>query len=106
MPGPNAVAITKSGKYYYLLLEKGDGIVNSLFTDSIMNSNFLKETLGQLQTTSLADGWPEMMFKMNLLLRIFQEGQGTAGLILQDSAFRQQLIKNFAESGCQHIQTQ
>jgi len=29
--------------------------------------------------------------KMNLLLKEYQEGQGTAGLILQDSAFRQQV---------------
>jgi len=86
--GSNAVAITKSGKNIITSFEKGDGIVNSLFTDSIMNSNF-EETLGQLQNTS-ADA-AEMMSKMNLLLKNIQEGQGTAGLILQDSAFRQQV---------------
>jgi phospholipid/cholesterol/gamma-HCH transport system substrate-binding protein len=42
-----------------------------------------------LQNTS-ADA-AEMMSKMNLLLKNIQEGQGTAGLILQDSAFRQQV---------------
>jgi phospholipid/cholesterol/gamma-HCH transport system substrate-binding protein len=86
--GSNAVAITKSGKNIITSFEKGDGIVNSLFTDSIMNSNF-EETLGQFKNTS-ADA-AEMMSKMNLLFKNIQEGQGTAGLILQDSAFRQQV---------------
>jgi phospholipid/cholesterol/gamma-HCH transport system substrate-binding protein len=44
--GSNAVAITKSGKNMITSFEKGDGIMNNLFTDSIMNSNF-EETLEQ-----------------------------------------------------------
>lgn len=86
--GSDAVAITRSGKNIITSFEKGDGIVNSLFTDSIMNSNF-EETLGQLQNTSVEAS--ELMSKMNLLVKNIQEGKGTAGLIMQDSVFRQQV---------------
>jgi phospholipid/cholesterol/gamma-HCH transport system substrate-binding protein len=86
--GANAAEITESGKNIISSFEKGDGIVNSLFTDSIMNSNF-EETLIQLQKTSAEAA--EMMGNMNLLLNDIQNGQGTAGLILQDSVFRQQV---------------
>jgi phospholipid/cholesterol/gamma-HCH transport system substrate-binding protein len=86
--GENAAEITKSGKNIISSFEKGDGIVNSLFTDSIMNSNF-EETLIQLQNTSAEA--EEMMQSMNLLMDNIQKGEGTAGLILQDSVFRQQV---------------
>ncbi|MDG1277256.1 MAG: MlaD family protein [Algoriphagus sp.] len=86
--GANAAEITKSGKNIISSFEKGDGIVNSLFTDSIMNSNF-EETLIQLQKTSAEAS--EMMETVNVLLNDIQNGQGTAGLVLQDSVFRQQV---------------
>lgn len=86
--GANAAEITKSGKNIISSFENGDGIVNKLFTDSIMSSNF-EETLIELQKTSVEAS--EMMGNMNRLLNDIQEGQGTAGLILQDSVFRQQV---------------
>ena len=86
--GANAAEITKSGKNIISSFEKGDGIVNSLFTDSIMNSNF-EETLIQFQKTSAEAS--EMMETVNVLLNDIQNGQGTAGLVLQDSVFRQQV---------------
>ncbi|MEN2281138.1 MlaD family protein [Algoriphagus sp. SE2] len=86
--GENAAEITKSGKNIISSFEKGDGIVNSLFTDSIMNSNF-EGTLIQLQNTSAEA--EEVMHSMNLLMDNIQKGEGTAGLILQDSVFRQQV---------------
>jgi phospholipid/cholesterol/gamma-HCH transport system substrate-binding protein len=86
--GANAAEITESGKNIISSFEEGNGLVNSLFTDSIMNSNF-EETLIQLQKTSAEAA--EMMGNMNLLLNDIQNGQGTAGLILQDSVFRQQV---------------
>jgi len=86
--GANAAEITESGKNIINSFEKGDGIVNSLFTDSIMNSNF-ETTLIQLQNTSAEAA--EMIGNMNLLLDNIQKGEGTAGLILEDSVFRQQV---------------
>ncbi|WP_075350802.1 MlaD family protein [Algoriphagus marinus] len=86
--GANAAEITKSGKNIISSFEKGDGIVNSLFTDSVMNSNF-EETLIELQKTSAEAA--EMMGSMNQLLNNIQNGEGTAGLILQDSVFREQV---------------
>lgn len=86
--GSNAVEITESGRNMITSFEKGDGLVNQLFTDSSMSSNF-EETLIQLQNTSKEA--EEMMKNVNLLLHNIQEGKGTAGLILQDSLFRQQV---------------
>lgn len=86
--GSNAVEITESGRNMITSFEKGDGLVNQLFTDSSMSSNF-EETLIQLQNTSKEA--EEMMKSVNLLLHNIQEGKGTAGLILQDSLFRQQV---------------
>lgn len=86
--GSNAVEITESGRNMITSFEKGDGLVNQLFTDSSMSSNF-EETLIQLQNTSKEA--EEMMKSVNLLLQNIQEGKGTAGLILQDSLFRQQV---------------
>jgi phospholipid/cholesterol/gamma-HCH transport system substrate-binding protein len=86
--GANAAEMTKSGKNIISSFEKGDGIVNTLFTDSIMNSNF-EETLMQLKNTSAEAA--EMMGSMNQLLNNIQNGEGTAGLILQDSVFREQV---------------
>lgn len=86
--GSKAVEIAQSGKNIVSTFEAGDGIVNSLFTDSIMNSNF-EETLLELQHTS-SDA-AEMMENLNLLIKNIQQGEGTVGLILQDSVFRQQV---------------
>jgi phospholipid/cholesterol/gamma-HCH transport system substrate-binding protein len=86
--GSKAVEIAESGKNIVSTFETGDGLVNSLFTDSIMNSNF-EETLLELQHTS-SDA-AEMMGNLNLLIKNIQQGEGTAGLILQDSVFRQQV---------------
>ncbi len=86
--GANAAEITRSGKSIISSIENGEGIVNTLFTDSVLNSNF-EETLMQLQNTS--EGAAEMIGNINLLLSDIQKGEGTAGLILQDSVFRQQV---------------
>ncbi len=86
--GANAAEITKSGEKIISSFERGDGIVNKLFTDSIMSSNF-EETLTELQKTS--EEASEMMGNINEFLNNIQEGQGTAGLILQDSVFRNQV---------------
>lgn len=86
--GSNAAEITESGKNIISSFEKGEGIVNNLFTDSVMNSNFEK-TLLQLQITSGEAA--EMMRSINQLLENIQDGQGTAGLVLNDSTFREQV---------------
>lgn len=86
--GSNAADITASGKNIIATFEKGDGLVNHLFTDSVMNSNF-EMTLLQLQKTSAEA--EQMMGSINLMLHNIQEGQGTAGLVLQDSVFREQV---------------
>lgn len=88
--GQNASAMAKAGKSMMETLEKGDGIVNSLFTDSLMNQN-LEHSLEQLNQTS-SDA-AEVMGSMKILLENLDKGRGTAGLILSDTAFREQLIR-------------
>lgn len=88
--GSNAAAMAKAGKDLIIELEQGDGIVNSLFTDTLMNNN-LEKSLEQLEQTS-ADA-AEMMVSMKTLMQNIQKGEGTAGLIVSDSAFREQLVQ-------------
>ncbi len=89
LAGANASAMAKAGKELVLTLEQGDGLVNNLFTDSLMNENFEK-SLEQLEQTS-ADA-AEMMVSMKNFVQNIQKGEGTAGLILSDSAFRKQMV--------------
>ena len=88
--GQNASAMTKAGKDMMQTFQKGDGIVNSLFTDSLMNQN-LEQSLEQLNQTSAEAA--EVMESMKSILQNIEKGQGTAGLILSDSAFREQLVR-------------
>jgi phospholipid/cholesterol/gamma-HCH transport system substrate-binding protein len=88
--GQNASAMAKSGKALMKTLEIGDGIVNSLFTDSLMNQT-LQESLEKLNQTS-ADA-AKVMEGMKTLLQNLEKGQGTAGLILSDPSFRNQLVR-------------
>ncbi len=88
--GQNAAAMANSGKNLMKTLESGDGIVNSLFTDTLMNQT-LKQSINQLNQTS-ADA-AKVMERMSSLLENMEEGKGTAGLILSDEAFREQLIR-------------
>lgn len=88
--GSNAASMAKAGKDLIVELEQGDGIVNSLFTDSLMNDN-LEKSLVQLEQTS-ADA-AEMMGSIKSLMQNIQQGEGTAGLIMSDSAFREQLVR-------------
>jgi phospholipid/cholesterol/gamma-HCH transport system substrate-binding protein len=88
--GQNASAMAKSGKDLMKTLETGDGIVNSLFTDSLMNET-LQESLEKLSQTS-ADA-AKVMEGMKTLLENMEKGQGTAGLILSDPSFRNQLVR-------------
>lgn len=89
LAGANASAMAKAGKDLVSTLEQGDGLVNNLFTDTLMNQNFEK-SLEQLEQTS-ADA-AEMMVGMKTLMQNIQKGDGTAGLILSDSAFREQMV--------------
>ncbi len=88
--GQNASAMAKAGKDMMQTFQAGDGIVNNLFTDSVMNQN-LEQSLEQLNQTSAEAA--EVMESMNSLLQNIDKGQGTAGLILSDSAFREQLVR-------------
>ncbi len=88
--GQSASAMAKSGRDLMKTLETGDGIVNSLFTDSLMNQN-LQESLEKLNQTS-ADA-AKVMEGMKTMLENMEQGKGTAGLILSDPSFRNQLVR-------------
>jgi phospholipid/cholesterol/gamma-HCH transport system substrate-binding protein len=88
--GLNASAMAKSGRDLMSTLESGDGIVKSIFTDSLMNQNLVRSVEQLNQTTTDA---ARVMENLNTLLGNIEKGQGTAGLILSDSAFREQLVQ-------------
>jgi phospholipid/cholesterol/gamma-HCH transport system substrate-binding protein len=88
--GQHAAAMAKAGREMIVEFGQSDGLVNKLFTDSLMSQN-LEQSVFQLQKTS-ADA-ADVMLSMKNLIQNIEKGQGTAGLILADTSFRKQLIK-------------
>lgn len=90
LAGANASAMAKAGKDLVSTLEQGDGLVNNLFTDTLMNQNFEK-SLEQIVKTS--EEAAVVMEDLKKMLVEIQAGEGTVGLILTDSAFREATLK-------------
>lgn len=88
--GENASAMTKAGKAMMETMEEGDGIVNNLFSDSVLNQS-LEKSIEQMEKSSAIS--VEVMESMKTILQNIEKGEGTAGLILSDTAFREQLVK-------------
>jgi phospholipid/cholesterol/gamma-HCH transport system substrate-binding protein len=87
----NANQMTKAGKDLLLKLEQGDGIVQAMFTDTVMNQNLQKSLIEVRQTSQDA---AKVMEEMRALMLEIKEGGGTAGLVLTDSAFRESTIRS------------
>jgi phospholipid/cholesterol/gamma-HCH transport system substrate-binding protein len=87
----NANQMTKAGKDLLHKLEQGDGIVQAMFTDTVMNQN-LQKSLSQVTQTS--QNAAKVMEEMRALMLEIKAGGGTAGLVLTDSAFRESTIRS------------
>jgi phospholipid/cholesterol/gamma-HCH transport system substrate-binding protein len=87
----NANQMTKAGKDLLLKLEQGDGIVQAMFTDTVMNQNLQKSLIEVRQTSQDA---AKVMEEMRALMLEIKQGGGTAGLVLTDSAFRESTIRS------------
>jgi len=89
--GSNAAELAKTGKEIMKDFEKGKGIINQAFTDSVMAEN-LSESIENIQKTS-ADA-ALMMEEMRKIMESIGAGKGTAGMILSDSLMRESLINS------------
>jgi len=89
--GSNAAELAKTGKEIMKDFEKGKGIINQAFTDSVMAEN-LSESIENIQKTS-ADA-VLMMEEMRKIMESIGAGKGTAGMILSDSLMRESLINS------------
>lgn len=87
----NANQMTKAGKDLLHKLEQGDGIVQAMFTDTVMNQNLQKSLIEVRQTSQDA---AKVMGEMRALMLEIKAGGGTAGLVLTDSAFRESTIRS------------
>lgn len=90
MAGQHASAMAKAGREMIVEFGQSDGVVNKLFTDSLMSQN-LEQSVSQLQKIS-ADA-ADVMVSMKNLIQNIEKGEGTAGLILADTSFRGQLVQ-------------
>ncbi|MBA4301610.1 MAG: MCE family protein [Cyclobacterium sp.] len=88
--GQHASAMAKAGREMIVEFGQSDGIVNKLFTDSLMSQN-LEQSVSQLQKIS-ADA-ADVMVSMKNLIQNIEKGEGAAGLILADTSFRGQLVQ-------------
>lgn len=86
----DASAMAKAGRVLVDDLEQGEGLVNNLFTDTLMNQNF-ERSLEQIVKTS--EEATQVMLDLRGIISGIQEGTGTAGLILSDTSFRAATLK-------------
>lgn len=81
----DASKMAKIGRSFVEELEKGDGLVNNLFTDTLMNKDFEK-SLQQIVKTS--EEATQVMSDLRKIITDIQAGEGAMGLILADTSFR------------------
>jgi len=90
----NATAMTKVGKEMIQEFKNGNGLVNKVFTDSIMSDKLMNSMENVMLTSEKAVA---LMNDMKIWLESVQNADGTAQLILKDSTFKaeiQQTITN------------
>lgn len=90
----NATAMTKAGKEMIQEFKNGNGLVNKVFTDSIMSDQLMNSMENVMLTSEKAVA---LMNDMKIWLESIQDGEGTVQLVLKDSTFKadiQQTITN------------
>lgn len=88
--GQNTAELTLVGRNLVLKYEKGNGIADLFFNDSL-SSQQLAESLYQVKRIS--DQTALMVENLKNLSDNLVQGEGSAGLIMKDSLFRESLIK-------------
>lgn len=89
--GSNAAKLTADAEHIIERFDKGKGVVNTLFTDTVLNQQ-LYESLAKIQQAG--DETSILVKDLRDILGKIKEGEGTAGLLLKDSALRSDVIKS------------
>lgn len=89
--GSNTADLTGNVKKIVNRYDQGDGLVESLFTDSAMNQR-LDHSLIKIEQAS--EKTAEMMKNLETVIAELSKGQGTAGLLLADTTLRNILLRS------------
>lgn len=89
--GNQATMLGKTANEMLETWEKGGGLVDRLFTDSVMSESFFKAIQDAEHATAEAN---RTILEVKTMIAQVEEGQGTAGLILKDSATRESIQKS------------
>jgi phospholipid/cholesterol/gamma-HCH transport system substrate-binding protein len=88
--GAHASQLAAEGKSMIAELRAGEGLVNSLFLDTL-NAAKLQSSMIQLeQATQEAQ---QVMRHLNTVLAQVESGSGTAGMVISDSVFKAQILR-------------
>ncbi|EMS31743.1 ABC transporter, permease component [Mariniradius saccharolyticus AK6] len=86
--GSQATTLGKTANEMLHTWENGGGLVNRLFTDSVMSNSFFKTIQDAEKATAEAN---RTILEIKAMVAEVEAGQGTAGLILKDSATRESI---------------
>ncbi|MFC3414415.1 MlaD family protein [Algoriphagus hitonicola] len=92
--GSAAKNMTLAGQEMMTNLEEGEGLVNSLFTDTTMVSSFEESMESLVKSTAKAE---ELLESLTTISHHLEEGKGTAGMLLNDTTFQENVSQMMLE---------
>lgn len=98
LAGTNAAEMARTGKSMLSNLERGEGLVDKVFTDAVMADNFAASIEHLMDVSKQAT---EIAMEIKQVLWDLESGKGTAGMVLQDSVLRESvrnIVANVEES--------
>lgn len=87
--GAHARAMTLAGRNLVEKLEQGNGLVNTLFTDTVLSNQFVV-SLEQIDQAS--NDAAMLLEEMKMMVNAIDNGEGPTGLILKDSLMRESIL--------------
>lgn len=89
--GAQVETFTTTANHFATRLDQGDGIANKLFTDTLLAGELSRSIRG---IGASAISARKMVNDLNQIVDGLKQGNGTAGLILYDSAMRKSLLNS------------
>jgi phospholipid/cholesterol/gamma-HCH transport system substrate-binding protein len=89
--GNNASDMALAGKRMLLTLEKGDGLVQQVFTDTVLAGNFSQSIQHFLEVTEQTK---DIMEQVKSILTEIENSEGTARLILDDPVLKEAVLNS------------
>ena len=86
-----ASEMANAGNQLMVILRDGEGLVQRIFTDPELADDFTT-SLGKIKESS--DQASKITGDVKILIQNLEAGEGTAGLILKDSTFREALLNS------------